>query len=195
MSWILDVNVLQECVNKVLGGKTAEEKFRLLTDELALVYPGQIETEWQWYLTSAAGFVQPTSVLHVSLTEYLVLTGSAVPTTGFDGPYRTNDLHDYVVDGEIDLYRPGEFEVTRYTPGKRLFTPKGWVFASSIEHHCWNMEYARGNVLGMLPFPLIGTFFSSLDFVNTAKMFGHAGAVMFKQWRNRTFGIPVHRTG
>ena len=71
-------------------------------------YGSQVSTRWSWVLNEAAGFYQPVMVLHLSITEYLIFTGTPQPTSGGNGPYPA-DLYDFMIDGELRTYAPADF--------------------------------------------------------------------------------------
>jgi hypothetical protein len=53
-----------------------------------------------------------------------------------------------------------------YKPGDQHHLQRGDAKQYRMPDTCWALEYARGNILTMLPFGLFDTFFSTLDYVS-----------------------------
>ena len=47
-------------------------------DMLAKEYPGYINTEQEWFFNNAGGAMGSMTVLHASMSEYVIIFGSAV---------------------------------------------------------------------------------------------------------------------
>ena len=50
-----------------------------------------------------------------------------------------------------------------YGPGDQHHLPLGVAKQYKMPDQCWALEYARGNILSMMPFGLADLFFSTLD--------------------------------
>ena len=63
--------------------------FRDVHQDLAKQYPGHIlpEKDLQWIFMNAGGWMGSMCLLHASLTEYVLLFGTAVETEGHSGQY------------------------------------------------------------------------------------------------------------
>ena len=62
-----------------------------------------------------------------------------------------------------------------YGPGDQHHLPLGVATQYKMPDQCWALEYARGNILSMMPFGLADLFFSTLDpvaLVQTVKVSG-----------------------
>ena len=62
-----------------------------------------------------------------------------------------------------------------YGPGDQHHLPLGVAKQYKMPDQCWALEYARGNILSMMPFGLADLFFSTLDpvaLVQTVKVSG-----------------------
>lgn len=74
-----------------------------------------------------------------------------------------------------------EFIPQVYKPGDQHILPKGVSKGYKIPETCWALEYARGNILSMMPFGLADIFSSTLDVVTLFQTVKVSGLNMFKQ--------------
>jgi hypothetical protein len=124
--------------------------------ELDRLYPGMIEPGEEWIMNMVGGATGVISVLHCSLSEYLILFGTPVGTEGFTGRYRT-DLYDCLLAGEMWTYTEeacGERIVTK--PGEMVFMPRGQAKGFRVAEDSWILEYARGPIVTSLPIGVSG---------------------------------------
>jgi C-8 sterol isomerase len=70
---------------------------------LARLYPGHIETREDWFFNIAGGATGIMTVLHGSLSEYLIWFGTPVGTEGFSGRYHL-DIYDVAIGGQFWVY-------------------------------------------------------------------------------------------
>ena len=146
MKAIFDPAMLQAIVQEALGLDLAlSDRLRWITDELAHRYPGRVETQWSWVLSSDGGGSQQLTILHASTWRYVTLVGSPLPTSGFSGRFATT-IWDVIIDGELRNYPAGQLEPTTYQPGDvSIFRPhEGRMYA--IPERLWMLEYARGPI-------------------------------------------------
>lgn len=68
-----------------------------------------------------------------------------------------------------------------YKAGSQHHMAKGVAKGYRIPETCWALEYARGNVLSMMPFGLVDLFFSTLDVVTLWQTVKVSGGNMFLQ--------------
>ena len=67
--------------------KELQKRFYDVHAELQKQFPGHIlpKSELQWIILSAGGMVGSICVMHATLTEYIMFSGSAVDTVGSSG--------------------------------------------------------------------------------------------------------------
>ena len=102
-------------------------------------------------------------VLYASLSEYVIIFGSAVGTEGFSGRYRIG-IHDFILSGECWTYTDdnvGKRVITR--PGERVYLAPERVKGFRVTEETWMLEYGRGPIPTALPFALADAVFSMLD--------------------------------
>jgi C-8 sterol isomerase len=163
MSYIFDPKVLEKCA-KVGEGQPLEERFPLITDELVRIYGKHVNPNFHWFFNNAGGAMGTMTLLHASLTEYLIFFGSAVGTEGHSGRYKC-DIYDFMLEGEMWCYHEDEVRKQVYRPDTRYALlandkAKGYKIP---ETGGWMLEYCRGNIPSMLPFGLADTLLSTLD--------------------------------
>ena len=68
-------------------GQDPQQAFQRITSHLRERYPGHIPQKHvrEWVMYKYSGQTLSTAILHASLTEYIVLTGSAINTDGYLG--------------------------------------------------------------------------------------------------------------
>ena len=135
---------------------------RTVVAELDRLYPGTIEPREDWVMSLVGGATGVITVLHCSLSEYLIIFGTPVGTEGFTGRYRI-DLYDCLLAGEMWTYTEeacGERIVTK--PGEMVFMPRGQAKGFRVAEDSWILEYARGPILTCLPMAVSGAV-ASLD--------------------------------
>ncbi|MBX3247957.1 MAG: hypothetical protein KF901_12325 [Myxococcales bacterium] len=170
MAYVFDPEVLGACA-KLGVGLPVEQGLDAITAELAKRYPDHVYTgPRRWILNNAGGAMGQLTLLHGSITEYLIFFGSPIGTEGHSGRYST-EVYDWVFDGEMWCYHEGETTRTLYEPGSTAYLGADRVKGYRIPDHAWMLEYSRGAIPSMLPFGLADSLVSTLDFKTVARTF------------------------
>ncbi|XP_012722491.2 sigma non-opioid intracellular receptor 1 [Fundulus heteroclitus] len=151
---------------KQYAGQDHEQAFSKVVVELRKRYPGHIlpDEDLQWVFVNAGGWMGSMCLLHASLTEYLLLFGTAVDTGGHSGRYLA-EISDTIISGTFRQWKEGTTKSEVYYPGDTIV--HGVIEATSVQWSAgtWMVEYGRGFIPSTLGFALADTLFSTLDFV------------------------------
>jgi hypothetical protein len=88
-------------------------------------------------------------LLHASASEYIILFGSPLPTSGHSGRYPI-EVHDFVLTGEYKNQLEGTTVAETHKPGDRVYLPSMKTCFFCVPNEVWMLEYGRG----FLPFSL-----------------------------------------
>jgi C-8 sterol isomerase len=174
MGYIFDPEHLHEVARRGVG-LPHDEMVHAVTAELAKAYPGHIETRHDWTFSVVAGSTGIMTLLHASLSEYVLLFGTPVGTEGLSGRY-SMDVYDFQLAGDMWSYSDCDHArrvVTR--PGDMTHLARGHVKGYRVPEGGWMLEYARGVIPLALPLALGGMIFSCMDattLIKTVKTYG-----------------------
>jgi C-8 sterol isomerase len=169
MGFIFDPKVLHEVAKTVIGLPT-EEMVRRLRDGLSERYPGHICPKIEWVFNNAGGAMGTMTVLHASITEYVIVFGSPIGTEGHSGRFAADDYF-CILKGEQWAYGASQLERSVFKPGDMHHLPRGEARGYRMPDECWALEYARGWIPLMLPFGLADAFSSTLDVPTVLRTF------------------------
>lgn len=184
MKYVFDTDRLHE-LSKSGVGLPFDQMVSTVVEQLDRAYPGQINTEVDWVMTMAAGFKGSMTVLHASLSEYLIIFGTPITTAGFSGKWKL-EIHDFMLDGEMWSYdenHPGTRVESR--AGDHIVLEKGQGKGVSIADGAWMLEYARGPIATALPLGVGDALFSCGDLSGVRKTFKIYQRLTIKALRNR----------
>ncbi|MBK6915778.1 MAG: hypothetical protein IPH07_00115 [Deltaproteobacteria bacterium] len=150
-----------------------DEILPLLHTRLRERYGKHIHPNPPWMFNNAGGAMGSMWVLHMSMTEYLIVFGSAIGTEGHTGRFLADDWF-VILDGEQWAFDAGSLSRQEFKPGDMHHLPRGTARGYRIPDHCWALEYARGFIPGMLPFGLADGLSSTLDVRTLGQTIGHA---------------------
>jgi hypothetical protein len=167
--YLFDPSVLDEIRRRGIG-RPLPEAFDIITAELAKAYPGHINTTRNWIFNNAGGAMGQLTLLHASLSEYLIYFGTCIGTEGHSGRY-ASEVYDFMIQGEMLCEYEGRFEPEMHT----IHTPPAYLGSKIIKHYCiksnaWMLEYCRGSIPRMFPFGNADSIFSTLDFRTMARL-------------------------
>ena len=179
MAYIFDPKDLQEICKKNLS-LPLEEKFEAITDALDKQFPGRIRLKRRWIFNVAGGSMGMLTILYGSISEYLILFGTPIGTEGYSGRYWAH-VYDIMLDGEMLTYTQGQFTPAIYKPGDMAYLRRGTDKGYRVKDHAWMLEYSRGFIPQMLPFGVLGSMMSTLDFKGMRHQFWDFGGICIRE--------------
>lgn len=135
-----------------------------IVTELDQKVPSQyVNKEEEWVFNNAGGAMGAMYIIHASITEYLIVFGTAIGTEGHTGRHTADDYFN-ILQGTQLAYVPGSYEPEVYPQGTVHHLRRGEVKQYKMDSSCFALEYARGWIPPMLFFGYADTFSSTLDF-------------------------------
>jgi C-8 sterol isomerase len=169
VGYVFDPQVLHEVAKRAVAkGGTLRDKVASIRGELAATYPGHVRLEDEWVFNIAGGALGQMTILHASITEYVIVFGSPIGTEGYSGRFFADDYF-VILDGEQWAYSEGDEDRQVFRPGDLHHLPRGHARGYRMPDRCFALEYARGIIPTMLPFGLADSFTSTLDPVPVVK--------------------------
>lgn len=149
---------------KRYAGQDHDQAFAKVVVELRKKYPGHIlpDEDLQWVFVNAGGWMGSMCLLHASLTEYVLLFGTAVDTGGHSGRYWA-EISDTIISGTFRQWKEGTTKSEMYYPGDTILHPAGEATSVQWSAGTWMVEYGRGFIPSTLGFALADTLFSTQD--------------------------------
>ncbi len=148
MGYIFDPDFMHGVCQKSLG-LPKDDMFDQITADLDDEYHGHVYTgRRRWILSGAGGVVGQISVLHASVTEYVLLFGAPLPTSGRRGRHRTT-IWGFYLEGAVNLFEEGELGRRAYGAGDFEILRKGHSAGVEVAEGTWLLQYARGPISSM----------------------------------------------
>jgi len=140
---------------------------RFIVDDLSQKHPGHVNLEEEWVINNAGGAMGAMYILHASITEYIIIFGTAVGTEGHTGQHPV-DNYFHILTGTQTAYAPGpgSYKPEVYPAGSVHHLPRGTIKQYKMENACFALEYSRGWIPPMLFFGFADMVTSTLDYHN-----------------------------
>jgi hypothetical protein len=164
----LDPDVLHQVCQEVVGLPLEDDvMFQAIRDKLSDRYPDLITSDKRcWIGSRAGGILGKMTPLYAGMNEYLIIFGTPAGTQGYSGRYHFMQIWDFFLAGETltcDL-ESGQIIPKVHKPGDSGFLEKGHSLTCEMKAGSWMLEYGRGATITALPFALMDSLMSSLDF-------------------------------
>mmetsp|Transcript_10240 Transcript_10240/g.31286 ORF Transcript_10240/g.31286 Transcript_10240/m.31286 type:complete len:222 (+) Transcript_10240:60-725(+) len=148
-----------------LGAENSTAVIEAVTRLVAEKYGDHVMQNSGWIFNNAGGAMGSMTILHASLSEYLIIFGTALGTEGHTGRFLADDYFTILV-GEQWAALPHSIDREVYRPGDQHHLQLGAAKQYKCPKECWALEYARGSIVSMLPFGFADGVTSSLDFIS-----------------------------
>nr|XP_028690089.1 sigma non-opioid intracellular receptor 1 isoform X1 [Macaca mulatta] len=127
------------------AGLDHELAFSRLIVELRRLHPGHVlpDEELQWVFVNAGGWMGAMCLLHASLSEYVLLFGTALGSRGHSGRYWA-EISDTIISGTFHQWREGTTKSEVFYPAlQRPLPPK--LAGRKVGDTCWVAESGRAH--------------------------------------------------
>ncbi|RDL35899.1 Uncharacterized protein BP5553_06511 [Venustampulla echinocandica] len=164
--YIFSPSHLQDLSQRALAahGNDTRAAVAFIVGELSEKLPGgYVNLDEEWIFNNAGGAMGAMYIIHASITEYLIIFGTAIGTEGHSGRHTADDYF-YILAGTELAFTPGSYEPEVYPVGTVHHLKRGNVKQYKMPEACFALEYARGWIPPMLGFGYADTFTSTLDF-------------------------------
>jgi C-8 sterol isomerase len=179
MGYIFDPERLQALARNHIG-LPHEEMVWAIRRDLMKIHPGHIETREKWILSICGGVMGIMTIMHGSLSEYVLVYGTPIGTEGYSGRYRC-DIYDVILAGEMWTYTEEAFRrPIVHKPGDLAHLRRQQAKGVKLFESSWLLEYGRGPIPTTLPFALSGAL-TGLDFRPMIQTLGQYGGLVFKE--------------
>jgi len=147
---------------RLIGG-SPEEMMNNATLLFKKEYPGLI-SDTEWIFIRAGGWMGAFKLLYASTSEYLLLFGTGIRTSGHSGRYLAT-VEDTLLCGSFRQWREGTVEPILHLPGPNPIIHERYE-ATGVEWEAntWMVETAHGFIPTTLPFALGDVLLSAQDF-------------------------------
>ncbi|KAF2487952.1 erg2 C-8 sterol isomerase [Neohortaea acidophila] len=119
----------------------------------------------EWILNNAGGAMGAVRIVHASLTEYMIVFGTALGTNGHTGRLTADDYF-HILQGTQLAFSAGSYEAEVYPAGSVHYLPRGQAQQMSMPGLCFAIGYARGWIPGLFPLGYADGVFSTVDYVS-----------------------------
>ncbi|KJZ74210.1 C-8 sterol isomerase [Hirsutella minnesotensis 3608] len=162
--YIFELDHLQDLAKRGIAqhGNNTRGVVQYIVTELSERSPAHVNLEEDWVFNNAGGAMGAMYIIHASVTEYLIIFGTAVGTEGHTGRHTADDYF-HILSGTQLAYVPGEYEAEVYPQGSVHHLRRGDVKQYKMPEGCFAMEYARGWIPPMLFFGFADGLSSTLD--------------------------------
>ncbi|PNH38183.1 hypothetical protein VD0004_g8619 [Verticillium dahliae] len=165
--YVFDLDHLHDLQLRAIAehGNNTADIVNYIVAELNEKHPDVVNLHEEWVFNNAGGAMGAMYIIHASITEYLIIFGTAIGTEGHTGRHTSNDYF-HILTGTQLAYAPGPGVYTPevYTPGTVHHLVRGTVKQYSMPEGCFALEYARGWIPPMLLFGYADGFTSTVDF-------------------------------
>lgn len=162
-------------------GNDTEKLFIHIAKDLKEEY-GDIVLDYdkdKWFINNAGGAMGFMVILHASISEYIIFFGTPLGTEGHTGIHLADDYFTILQGQQWSAY-PGGLYANKFLPGDQnvMRRGQGGQYIMPSGQASWALELAQGWIPAMLPFGLLDTFTSTMDFVNLWKTVYYTGDAM-----------------
>ena len=144
-------------VRKDALGKLRNKMVSNIVNQLKQRYPGAIIDPPSWAHNFAGAALFDIYIIACGMPEYILFDFSGTGTGGYTGNYDA-EIYDFIIDGQIQNYLPGEMVTHTYKAGSYTYHYPGLANGFAAAPDTLLFEYARGDIAKAMDFGIMATY-------------------------------------